>query len=672
MQTGHGVGESAALRSDPGKHVPHVQSRDAREAQALRQAGVEQRWQRLLFLPTAYDDITAQVADARLLDEKRPAPLIFRLTTPVSTSASRGVPRASFGIRDRAGGQYRATIFGNPSEWAARLKQGEVHTFLCVARSYGGQLQITCKDHVEPQYVGRVRPVYAPGKTRPAPPRLRELIAEALEEDLERAAAFVTEQLACAGDIAEILARVGCAGWTLEQLLTQVHAPRSLQYAQHAHAAYLRLAALGAIARMHATTPARRCPALPLPRLAERMARLPVTLTADQARAVTEVASLLERNEPLHHIISGDVGTGKTYAASVIIGAVIDANPAHRVLVMVPNVPLAAQFQREFEHVCPDIATTLVTGSTQAPDPGARVVFGTSAVLHRKLGSFTLVVVDEQQRWSRAQRERYCRADTHLLELSATCIPRTQALVRFGRVTASEMRQSHRPKNIHTRLWEGAEGTRKLLAGIRRVIAQERPVVVVYPKREASGRAGAGALDPRHSIEAARERWEKAFPGQVIAITGDDEDADKQAAICALETGAARVLLCTLVVEVGLNVKGLRNIVIVHPDRYGLATLHQLRGRVARDGGEGYCELLMPEPANDKVRARLEAVLSTTDGFVLSELDLKLRGTGDLGRDSATQAGADRTFLFGVPLTGELLESVEPIWAGLAQHADTR
>jgi len=631
---------------------------------ALEALGIQEPWQCALLMPSGYEDVTQPDLPAACVPDDVPAAIRLRVESPVSTSASKGVPRASCMVSDVTGARLRATAFGNPKQWAALLVPGTSHLLLAQARSFKHETSLVLKAHVEPMYDGRVRPVYAVRKTGLPESLVRAMVVRAAIEHLDKACAFVRTTLGDLAPIERILARVGCEGWDLEQVIEQVPLPLTPRYAQVARTAFLRLAALAALMRLRPASDTPSLEPMPLHTLQQRIDRLPFTLTGDQARAVREIAAHLARPVPLRHVLSGDVGTGKTYAASVIAGCVVDAKPGNRVLVMVPNVPLCAQFRDEFLRACPDVSTALVTGDcAEEGHEEAQVVFGTSAVLSRDLGTFALVIVDEQQRWAVAQREHYVRQSTHLLELSATCIPRTLALMKFGRITVSELRQTHKPKRLHTRLWEGEAGLRRLFQGVRSVVEQGRPVVVVYPKREVTGKKQQkGHVDDRHSIEAAFPRWEAQFPGLVRCVTSDDENDAKREAIEAIESGKARILLCTLVVEVGLNVRGLRNMVVVHPDRFGLPTLHQLRGRLAREGGDGFCDLLQPEPMSDKARERVMAFLSTTDGFVLSGLDLKLRGTGDLGARSKSQSGADKTFLFGVPLTADLLDEVLPVW----------
>jgi len=626
--------------------------------------GISEPWQAALLLPATYDDMT-RLHTAAELSESEVKPLRFRVASAVSTSGSGGVPRATLLIVDSTGAQYRATIFGNARDWAKRLTLDAHFTFLATAKMFGGELRVTLKEMVEPEYMGSVRPTYPTRRSKQSPALVRSIIRSHVPAALSSAVKFVTKQLEPIAPIERILEDIGCPGWTLSQLIEQAHAPVTMEYAVHARRSYLKLAALGALARLHLASPDRKAEPIIFRSLPQRIAAMPYKLTQDQDRAIHEIAGLLRRPVAARCVIAGDVGVGKTGVASLAGACVLDADPRHRAMILAPNATLAAQFQREFEQAFPDIASVLVTADTDVENPAARMVFGTSAVLFRDLGKFSLVVIDEQQNWSRAQREHYVAADTHLIELSATCIPRTQALVKFGKVAMIRMTQCHAKKNIRTRLWEGHDQVRTLMKGIQSVVAKKRPVIVVYPKREVTGAdEKAGALSDRYSIEAALPRWEKLFPGRVRAITSDDDADAKKKAIADLEEGRADLIIATTVVQVGLNIRGLRNIVIVHPERHGITALHQLRGRVARHGGDGFCELLVMEPIADKARARLDAVVSTCDGFELAELDLALRGTGDMGDASETQSGADQTFLFGIPLTVELIEKVRELWSG--------
>jgi ATP-dependent DNA helicase RecG len=502
---------------------------------------------------------------------------------------------------------------------------------------------------------------------------VRAVVAGYLRPNVPRATQHVISQLEPIAPISDLLTSVGCPDWTIEGLIWETHRPSSAASGEHARRAYMELAALAAIHRKHSGHQPRRATAHSVRSLGRRVAQLPHPLTNDQRAAVKGIAAKLAEPVAMRAILAADVGTGKSWVALVLAAALADVGA--RTIIMAPTYPLAVQLAEEFARLYSDVTSCLVADNHDDTHAStAMVVVGTSAVLTRELGQFDLVVVDEQQRWSRAQREHYVAANTHLLEMSATCIPRTQALIQFGKVAVFPMRETHAPKTIHTYLWEGdgAEMFRQVAGAIN----AGRPVMVIYPKRESTddgapkgARKGrgketpqAGGIDDRHSIEQALPRWEAKYPGRVRAMTGEDLNEVKAAAIDDIRDGRAQILLTTTVVEVGISVANLFDIVVVHPDRYGVTTLHQLRGRVARNGGEGHCHLWCPGPISAKTRDRLDAVLSTTDGFKLAEMDLQQRGTGDLGSESSTQSGADQTMLFGVPLTVELIESVMPHW----------
>jgi ATP-dependent DNA helicase RecG len=135
-------------------------------------------------------------------------------------------------------------------------------------------------------------------------------------------------------------------------------------------------------------------------------------------------------------------------------------------------------------------------------------------------------------------------------------------------------------------------------------------------------------------------------------------DEEKKSALADMSSGAASILVATTVVEVGITIPRLRRCIVVHPDRHGLTTLHQLRGRLARHGGEGWFDLYLPNKVKDETMARLQVLVETTDGFAVAEHDMRLRGVGDMSRDSNRQSGADETFLFGRPVSIDALDEV--------------
>lgn len=645
---------------------------DSAALAVLQAFGIERPSQIPLLLPVGYDDFTAPCGEIDTLAHGVPTAVEVRAVES-PTRCTGGLDRVRFKIEDATGSRYTVTLYGDDPELGKGIADGVELLMLVVAKPWQGGLHLTCKEIVDTGWKGRARPTYPGRKGGDTRERVRAVVAGYLRPNVSRATQHVTSQLEAIAPVADLLTSVGCPDWTIEALIWETHRPSSAAMGEHARRAYMELAALAAIHRKHSGHQPRRATAHSVRTLGRRVAQLPHALTNDQRAAVKGIAAKLAEPVAMRAILAADVGTGKSWVALVLAAALADVGA--RTIVMAPTYPLAVQLAEEFARLYGDITSCLVADNHDDTHAAtAMVVVGTSAVLTRDLGRFDLVVVDEQQRWSRSQREHYVSGDTHLLEMSATCIPRTQALIQFGKVAVFPMRETHAPKTIHTYLWEG-DGA-EMFRHVRGAIQAGRPVMVIYPKRESAddeghqgGRKGrgkkkpqAGGIDDRHSIEQALPRWEAKYPGRVRAMTGDDDNDVKTAAIDDIREGRAQILLTTTVVEVGISVANLFDIVVVHPDRYGVTTLHQLRGRVARNGGEGHCHLWCPGPISAKTRDRLDAVLSTTDGFKLAEMDLQQRGTGDLGSESSTQSGADQTMLFGVPLTVELIESVMPHW----------
>ncbi len=237
-------------------------------------------------------------------------------------------------------------------------------------------------------------------------------------------------------------------------------------------------------------------------------------------------------------------------------------------------------------------------------------------------------------------------------------------LARYGVVKVSKLTKPHTPMDIHTRIWS-AEQSKELGRQVFETIKNGDQVLYVYPLREADEceeEKPAGAPGRRgNELTSATEifeKWEKIYPGKVRLIHGQMADDEKTAALCDMREGRAAVLIATTVVEVGTNLPKLRRVVIVHPERHGLTTLHQIRGRVARLGGEGWCDLFLPYPLKEASMKRLQVLEETQDGFKVAEHDMRVRGVGDLSSNSSKQSGADGTFLFGRPVSIEALDAV--------------
>jgi len=351
--------------------------------------------------------------------------------------------------------------------------------------------------------------------------------------------------------------------------------------------------------------------------------KLPFMLTDEQTGAIEAIERDFKKPHAAKRMVVGDVGAGKTM---VILASMQMASP-HRSILMAPTTILANQLFEEARKFLPDKTIKLVTNATPKKEPlgEADILIGTHALLYRDLPEAALIMVDEQHRFGTAQRHRLEKLISegtkrpHFLQFSATPIPRTQAMIDSAHIDVSLITKTPFKKDITTRVIHKPDFA-KLLAHIRSEIALGHQILLVYPLVEESENMG------YQSIEEARGYWEKHFQN-VYATHGKDREKE-----AILETFRDRgdILLATTVIEVGISLPRLTTVVIVGAERLGLATLHQLRGRVSRTGLKGWCFLY----TNMEKSERLDAFKTTDNGFDIAALDLKFRKSGDLLKGS--------------------------------------
>jgi len=357
---------------------------------------------------------------------------------------------------------------------------------------------------------------------------------------------------------------------------------------------------------------------------------LPFKLTADQVKAIEDVKKDLNRsNRATKRMIIGDVGSGKTM---VILASAMIAGRDKSVL-MAPTSLLANQLYEEAtKYLSKYLKLALVTQKNSDGDyTKADFIIGTHALLYKNdLPKANLIMIDEQHRFGTNQRAMLDAMlkdgdkSPHFLQFSATPIPRTQAMIESELIDITTIKTLPFEKLIETHII-GRADFNDLLEHIKNEIEQERQVLIVYPLVEPSDEV------PYTSLTEAVEYWQKKFDN-VYTTHGKDKDKDK---VLLKFRKDGNILLATTVIEVGISLPRLTTIVIVGAERFGLATLHQLRGRVGRYGLQSHCFLYTNAKIPPK---RLEEFSSTLDGFKIAMLDLKYRNSGDL-LDGVTQSG---------------------------------
>jgi ATP-dependent DNA helicase RecG len=391
------------------------------------------------------------------------------------------------------------------------------------------------------------------------------------------------------------------------------------------------------------------------PRKQALLAAMPFALTGEQTAAVEEILADMASERPMNRLLLGDVGTGKTAVAAVALAAVADS--ASQAAVMAPTSVLARQYAEKLGPLfdAAGISWALVTGATspvEREDISARlatgelcVLFGTTAVLGDDMAfrDLSLVVVDEQHRFGVNQRGRLRSKGTapDQLTMTATPIPRTLALSVYGDLACSRIRERpHAGAGVTTKLLT-TENADVAHTAIAEAVAAGHQAYVICPLvdeaddgselddvPEELSRADAKPHSAQATYERLRSRVFK--DANVGLLTGRMSAAEKDEAMAAFREGRTQVLVSTTVVEVGVDVPNATVMMIWDADRFGLATLHQLRGRVGRGKDAGTVFLVSAARGNSPARRRLNALARTSDGLELAETDLRLRHEGEV------------------------------------------
>jgi ATP-dependent DNA helicase RecG len=370
--------------------------------------------------------------------------------------------------------------------------------------------------------------------------------------------------------------------------------------------------------------------------------KLPFDLTGAQKRVLREIRLDTQRGVQMNRLLQGDVGSGKTIVALMTMLLALDNG--HQACMMAPTEILAQQHFQSITALVKDdfITVELLTGSTprrkrkeilEKLDSGElQVLIGTHALIEdtvrfRDLG---LVVIDEQHRFGVEQRARLWRKNItppHILVMTATPIPRTLAMTLYGDLDVSvidELPAGRKPiKTVH--LYENQR--LRMFGFMREEMAKGRQVYVVYPLIKESEK-----LDLLH-LEAGIQNISEVFPlpeYRISIVHGKLSPADKDFEMQRFIKGETQIMVATTVIEVGVNVPNASVMIIENSERFGLSQLHQLRGRVGRGAEQSFCILMSSVKLSREARIRLDTMVRTNDGFEISEIDLQLRGPGDI------------------------------------------
>jgi ATP-dependent DNA helicase RecG len=554
------------------------------------------------------------------------------ITLVIASHRSGGSARSPLRIHgvDAEGNYLCLTFFGRTGSWAKKqLPVGETRVVSGKLERYGDELQIVHPDHIAPSGTGKsvalVEPVY-PLSEGITSNRLHGLVMQGLER-LPTLSEWIEPSL---------LADRKWQGWG--QSLSTVH--RKDDQSVRDRLAYDELFANQLAMRLvRAALDRRKGPPIAGDDRLVSQLRLPFALTGAQRRVIGEIEGDIAQSRPMLRLLQGDVGSGKTMVALHALLRAVEAGKQGAMLA--PTEILARQHFANLQSALAGLPVNvaILTGREKGrvresvlmglADGSVDILVGTHAIFQEAVTykALALAIIDEQHRFGVSQRlmlSRKGQGVPHLLVMTATPIPRSLALAAYGEMDTSQLDEMPPGRTpVETRVMSD-ERLPELVDGVARHLASGRQAFWVCPLVEESERSELAAAEQRAA--ALRQR----FGEQVALVHGRMKGPEKDAVMEAFAAGKTRLLVATTVIEVGVDVPNASLMIVEAADRFGLAQLHQLRGRVGRGSEQSVCVLVRSGQLSETARARLALMRETNDGFRIAEEDLKLRGAGEM------------------------------------------
>jgi ATP-dependent DNA helicase RecG len=605
-------------------------------AELLRRLDVRTAGDLIFLFPRDYEDLT-DLREIANLDEEHVQTIRGQVVEVDGRSS--GFGKSTVGVLVKQGHDYLRALWFNQPFMREKFREGQHVLLSAKPRHRGGRWEmshprVTWLDGPEDQPEMRLLPLYplTEGLTQY---QLRKMVASAFENYGHVLEEAFPDELLKQYDL-----------MPLAEALPAIHSPHDNEQLERARRRFvfqeLFILQLAVVARRWQQQVGFRAPALIASAdINARIERLfPFEWTAGQRAAIQEVAADLAHETPMNRLLQGDVGSGKTVVA--VYAMLVCVARGHQAALMAPTEILARQHAETLSSLlkASRVRYLLLVGGMTARERDTALakiaageidlVIGTHAVVQEdvRFARLGLVVIDEQHKFGVRQRAALRQGDTspHYLVMTATPIPRTISMTLFGDLDITALREMPPGRQeVRTYVVGPAEQAR-WWHFVREKLQAGRQAYVVAP-----------LVDESENIAAASvaESFERLTNGELAAfrvgiIHGRLTPVEKEEAMANFRSGQTQVLVSTSVIEVGVDVHNACIMVIDSPERFGLAQLHQLRGRVGRGKLAGFCAVMVDEELSEQARARLDAFAATTDGFELAEMDFQLRGPGDL------------------------------------------
>ncbi len=598
-----------------------------RLAQALAEMGIHSFADVLLHFPYRYEDLN--LTTNGLYHDQQRLVLQGKITSTPSIYRRGSMVTTRFTFKDQHGHLMHVIAFNRPF-LARMIVPGET---IMVVGKYDASRQLLNLINAFKEQTSdsiKLKPIY----------RLPSTIENFVFTRLVKKALSLMDEL----QFANILPDDFLQTFSLpekKQSLKTIHLPERIEDVERAmkifkyEEAYQFTKTMMAIRQENEATIKERMLPIKTGAVIDMMEKLPYDLTKDQMQAVNDILQDMNGKRRMYRLLQGDVGSGKTVVAALALYA--NALRKNQGALMAPTDALAKQHFKTLQDLLGKQGLTirLLVGSLPSPDKKAikesllngtiDIIIGTHALFSQDTEFFSLglAVIDEQHRFGVNQRDllkdKGKQAD--LLMMSATPIPRSLAMTVYADMDISTLTQfPFAGRKVKTKIVE--EGDALIDYAIKAALEQQKRVYIIAPKIMESESG-------KQSVVTLYQQYAKRYPKQVTLLHGKLEAEDKEDALHAFTTGYTPIIVSTTVIEVGIDVKPATLMIIHDADTFGLASLHQLRGRIGRDGSEALCLLVVQDQALEGLE-RLQVLVDSNDGFYIAEQDLQQRGPGEL------------------------------------------